>query len=272
MKVYIITQEEPFFVPKMILRIAEASRTEIFDFTGITVLKPYRKNRSFRHWFQERARIYTGYELFLVVFAVAIAKVSGITRGKRSPYSVSSIAKVNGIELYNFKDINDAGFINHIENLKVDLLISISCPQLFKTALLRQTNMGCINAHGTLLPRHRGVFGSWWVLFENDLVGGSTIHTMVEQVDRGDIVWQKEFPITKEHSQFGIAYQTKKDMADGLIEVILKYRNNSVRTIAPKYASSYHYAPTKELGKEFHRRKKRVLRFGDLKLMLSQRF
>lgn len=271
MKVFIITQNEPFFVPKMVQRLYEDSQNERFEISGITVLKPFRKNKSFSHWFKERARIYNLKELFLVGSAFLFSKII-IKLNKKANYSVSSICEKNKIAMYNFNDINSDNFIDLIKKLQIDILISISCPQLFKKNLLSTPKVACINAHGTLLPRHRGVFGSWWMLYSEDKVGGSTIHTMVEDVDKGDIIWQKEFEITFAHTQYGIAYQTKKDMAVGIAEVIGKYAKREIKPLPPKYESSYHYAPDKRLGNEFHRKNKKILIINDLKDMLSNKF
>ena len=169
-------------------------------------------------------------------------------------------------------DINDNKYLTEINKLDIDIIISISCPQLFKNALLNLPRIACINAHGTLLPRHRGVFGSWWTLFCGDEKGGSTIHTMVEAVDKGDIIWQKSFIILKEHTQYSIAYQTKKDMAEGLIEVIQKYKAELIKPLTPYQETSYHYAPSRIMGKEFHKLGKRIIVLRDLKKLLCNQF
>jgi hypothetical protein len=272
MRIYVITQEEPFFVPKMMRMIGAESKKNGYEVAGLTVLKPYRKNKSFKGWVAERARIYTLYELFLVGLAFVIVKVNSKFKGTNSPYSVTAVSKANGIPVFDYSDINGPDFISHITEFKIDLVISISCPQLFKDVLLKTPTFACINAHGTLLPKHRGVFGSWWMLYQNDRIGGSTIHTMVAEVDKGEIIWQKEFNITRQHSQYRIAYQTKKDMSAGIIEVVGKYAKGTILPIVPQYESSYHYAPDKKMGREFHKKGKKILVMSDLKLMLAKTF
>jgi methionyl-tRNA formyltransferase len=271
-RIFIITQEEPFFVPKMISFIAEKAASEGFEVAGVTVLKPYRKNRSFSQWISERTQIYTAFELGLVGLGFVAAKLKNKLSGNQSSYSVSGVCAKKNVALFHSTDINSQEFIEHIKKLKVDIIVSISCPQLFQPPLLSTPKLACINAHGTLLPKHRGVFGSWWMLFENDPVGGSTIHTMVPEVDKGDILWQKEFDITSRHTQYRIAYQTKKDMASGIVEVINHYKNGVSQILQPKHKSSYHYAPGRKLGQEFHRRNKKILVIDDLRLMLAKEF
>ena len=272
LNVYIITQQEPFFVPKMLSVLASRANASHYRINGVTVMKPYRKNKSFWHWFGQRSRIYTAGELLIVGFAFAWTKLVNRLKGSGSPFSVSSLCRKHSINLFSAADVNDETFVQRIRELKTDIIISISCPQLFRGNLLKAPTLACVNAHGTLLPRHRGVFGSWWMLYNEDPVGGSTIHTMVEEVDKGDILWQKEFRITPSHTQFSIAWQTKKDMADGLIEVITRYGEGKAAPVPATYESSYHYAPTKALGREFHAKGKRVITLSNLKLMLAANF
>ncbi|MBM3453337.1 MAG: hypothetical protein FJX84_09395 [Bacteroidetes bacterium] len=272
MKVFIITQNEPFYIPKMINELIKDSNQSNYQIAGITMLAPHRKNKTIRNWINERKRIYNFKELVLVALAFFIATILNILKRKNSSYSVKYIAMKNDIALFPTNDINDNNFVETLIKLNIDLIISISCPQLFRKELLSIPRFACINAHGTLLPRHRGVFGSWWMLFCDDKMGGSTIHTMVEEVDKGEIIWQQSFKIEKHHTQFSIAHQTKKDMAFGLKQVIMNYKNGNILSLNPQYDSSYHYAPSKALGDEFHRKGKRVIRFWDLKNMLSRNF
>jgi folate-dependent phosphoribosylglycinamide formyltransferase PurN len=272
LKIYIITQEEPFFIPKMIRKLVFESKNNSFQIAGITILKPYRKNKSFTHWFKERAQIYNIHELAIVGFGFFISKLITAINPSRSNYSVISAVRRNSIRIINSDDINSEAFLSEVEKLKIDIILSISCPQIFKDELLSKPKIACINAHGTLLPRHRGVFGSWWMLFSGDKQGGSTIHTMDKEVDKGIILWQKEFEITSSHTQYGIAYQTKKDMATGLIEVIRMYSDGEIKTINAKYPSSYNFAPNRILGKKFHEMGKKILVLSDLRQMLRKNF
>jgi methionyl-tRNA formyltransferase len=272
LRVFIITQEEPFFIPKMIRKLSSESKKNSFQLVGITILKPYRKNKSLIHWLKERIQIYNLKELFIVSFGFLFAKTISKFNPKRSPYSVRFAAQHNSIKIINSRDINSNPFLGELEKLEVDIILSISCPQIFKESLLNLPKIACINAHGTLLPRHRGTFGSWWNLFSGDKIGGSTIHKMVKEIDKGNILWQSEFEVTSSITQFGIAYQTKKDMASGLIAVIDAYSNAVNKSINSNYVETYNYAPDKNLGKEFHRMGKKIVRFSDLKKMLSKNF
>jgi len=266
--ILIITQNEPFYIPKMIKYILN-HKSEGINIVGFTVLKPHRKNKSIYHWFIERARIYNYYELALVFIAMFVVKIVGIFSNR---YSVKKIMLSKEVKNITSTDVNSEEYLDKIKDLNLDFIISISCPHLFKENLLALPKKACLNAHGTLLPRHRGVFGSWWTIFMNDKQAGGTIHTMELKLDAGEIVWQEEFEVTKKDTQYSIAYKTKKSMSEGLVKTINDFESVKKRPINSNYKTSYHRAPTKELGKKFHKQGKKVLTISNLKLMLASSY
>ena len=56
---------------------------------------------------------------------------------------------------------------------------------------------GAVNFHGSLLPKYRGRCPVNWQLLNGETKGGVTLHYMVKRPDAGDIIAQKEFPITE---------------------------------------------------------------------------
>ena len=269
LKIIIITQNEPFFIPKLLQHLIQHQESD-YCIKGITVLNPHRRNKNYLHWFNERIRIYTLFELLISSFAFLYCKLKNKFNLK-SAYSLKSLIKRFELKELKSDDINNLAYFQPIKEMQIDIILSISCPQLFKQDLLDSAKY-CINAHGTLLPSHRGVFGSWWTLFVGDRVGGSTIHTMELKLDAGQILWQKEFPVEVSDTQYSIAYKTKRDMSFGIIEVLKKISNGNFSTIEPRNESSYHQAPTREQGKEFHKKGYRIITLKDLKLILSKSF
>tara|TARA_Y100000591_G_C21819867_1_gene692993 strand:- start:340 stop:1161 length:822 start_codon:yes stop_codon:yes gene_type:complete len=271
-KVFIITQDEPFYIPKMIKHLIEKQFQNKYTLIGYTVLSPNRKNKSIFHWISERLRIYSLWEVFLVGTAFTITKI--LTWLKIvNYYSCRNIFRNANIEEIYTHDINDENYINGIKQKNPDIILSISCPQLFKENLLNTPNIYCMNAHGTLLPRHRGVFGSFWTLYDGDKEGGSTLHTMELKLDAGEIICQDSFIVDKNDTQFSIAYKTKKQMALSIAEVLGKHKRGvNWDFIKPQYSSSYHRAPSRKEGKIFRKNGNKILTFGNLKIMLKNKF
>jgi methionyl-tRNA formyltransferase len=270
-KVHIITQNEPFYIPKMIKYLLDR-RSASYEISSFTVLKPHRKSKSLFHWFSERAKVYTSYELILAGFAFVFVKVYSLVLFLGPGYSVRTALLNAGVPEFKTNDINNSDYINQIKSTAPDVIISISCPQLFGKKLLDIPSYFSINAHGTLLPKHRGVFGTWWTLFCDDSEAGGTIHTMELKLDKGEIFWQEAFPVEKKDTQYSLAYKTKKSMAVGLVAVLNRLYKNDIQVVNQHYKESYHRAPSKEQGKEFHKKGKTVIALRDLKKMLATFF
>lgn len=274
LKVFIISQEEPFYIPKVIRYLLEHQNSS-FEIVGATRLQPHRKNKTMKDWLLERTQIYTYWELFITTCFFVYCKVwyKLISKlGVNNPFSVKSIYAEHNVEELVTTDINSPEYLSCLKQLDIDVVLSISPPQLFGKELLSLPKKACLNAHGTLLPRHRGVFGSWWMLYQGDKEIGTTIHTMVDKLDAGDVVWQKEILMPHKATQYAIAYHTKKVMAEGLVETLSNYQLDNVNTIISSYKESYHKAPSKEQGKDFHKKGLRVVTFSNAKLTLSKSF
>ncbi len=270
----IICQEEPFFIPKQVGTILERSGAS-YRVVGGSVLSPSRKGRGLQHWLKERSRIYSKQELLAVFFAYAYTKlVNGLKRlfGAASPYSVKSRFEAYQVPLLSTSDIDDPVFLEKLRDLEPDVIVSISCPQQFSKELLQIPTRYCLNLHATLLPRHRGVFGTWWTLFEGDEEAGGSIHTMEERLDAGELLWQEAFKVKASDTQFAIAEKSKRRMAEGLVDLLEKIDRKAETPLSPTHTPSYNRAPSKEKGREFHRRGKKILRLADLRRALRPKF
>lgn len=258
----------------MIRHILE-QQGETYEIVAATRLQPHRKNKTIKAWALERTRIYTYWELFITVCLFVHCKITWKLWSKitgYTPYSILNLYKRNKITQVETEDLNAPEYIAKLKALKPDVIISISPPQLFEKDLLELPTKHCLNVHGTLLPRHRGVFGSWWTIFNKDKEAGGTIHTMELKLDAGEIVWQEEFPVEADDTQYAIAYKTKRIMSRGVVEVLGQLQKGKLQPIPVQYESSYHRAPTHELGKEFHKRGHRVITLKNVKNVLRRSY
>lgn len=273
-RTFIVCQEEPFFIPKQVQLLLEHSG-EAYEVIGASVLPPKRKGKGMKDWFAERARIYNTRELFLAGSAYALCKLRGkLNRmlGKGDPYSVKDRFVQMGTPLFPTADIEDPSYLEQLRSLEPDVILSISCPQLFPPSLLEIPKRYCLNLHGTLLPRHRGVFGTWWTLYYEDEEAGGSIHSMEERLDAGDLLWQKAFPVRTGDTQISLASRIKKEMAEGLTKLLEAIDRGEERPLEPRYEASYHRAPDRESGKEFHRNGHRIIKARDIPEVVRKDF
>jgi len=120
-----------------------------------------------------------------------------------------------------------------IENISHDLrnihdetlLISAINPYLIPKTVLENPNLLAINCHYALLPKHPGRNAEAWAIYEQDHKTGITWHLMTSDIDAGDIIAQKEFPIEEAHTSLGLlrvlnqlAFQTFSEFLPSLMK------------------------------------------------------
>lgn len=104
------------------------------------------------------------------------------------------------------------------------LLISAINPYILPKYLLANGHITAVNCHQALLPRHPGRNAEMWALYEGDSKTGITWHILTNEVDAGDILIQKELPITDTltsylifREQIRLAEEGFREMLPGLL-------------------------------------------------------
>lgn len=105
-----------------------------------------------------------------------------------------------GVRFGQPRRINTAEVIEELREFGARALISIQYDQILKNPLFRAIGCPCLNLHFSLLPRNRGVSPIAWAVAEGDGETGVTLHHMVEDIDAGDVVAQREVPIGRADS------------------------------------------------------------------------
>ncbi|MCP9236759.1 methionyl-tRNA formyltransferase [Lewinella sp. JB7] len=77
-----------------------------------------------------------------------------------------------------------------------EVLLSINYLFLVDEDIIGLPSLYAINLHGSLLPRYRGRTPHVWAVINGETVAGVTAHLMAPEMDAGDIVAQREVPIT----------------------------------------------------------------------------
>ncbi len=109
--------------------------------------------------------------------------------------SVAELAAARGIPVYAPDNVNHPLWLDKIRKLKPDMLFSFYYRQMVKPDLLAIPTQGCLNLHGSHLPKYRGRCPVNWVLVNGEKETGVTLHYMTPKPDDGDIVAQAKVPI-----------------------------------------------------------------------------
>lgn len=116
---------------------------------------------------------------------------------KLTPSPVKVLAQQQDIPVFtplNFKDEQD---ILTFESLHADLAIVVAYGIIIPQRIIEAPVHGCINVHGSLLPKYRGAAPIQRALFNGDEKTGVTIMRIVKELDAGAMLKMAELPIEK---------------------------------------------------------------------------
>ncbi len=118
-------------------------------------------------------------------------------RGKKVKFSpVKAKALELGIEVLQPETIKkNTDFLEKIEEAEVDAIIVAAYGKLLPKRILEAPKYGCLNIHGSLLPRFRGAAPIQAAIIEGDKETGITIMFMEQGLDTGDMISKSATPI-----------------------------------------------------------------------------
>lgn len=108
---------------------------------------------------------------------------------------LAGIARERGWALLQPESAKTTETIHTIAELDCDLAVVVSYGQILTRDFLETPRWGCINLHGSLLPRHRGASPVQAALLSGDTTTGVSIQEMVEALDAGPVLARHELPI-----------------------------------------------------------------------------
>lgn len=108
---------------------------------------------------------------------------------------VKELALRHGIPVYQPQTLKNAEEQAELQALAPELIVVAAYGKLLPKAVLDIPPRGCINVHGSLLPRWRGAAPIQWAVIAGDKTAGVTIMQMAEGLDTGDMLAKYETPI-----------------------------------------------------------------------------
>ena len=82
-----------------------------------------------------------------------------------------------------------------VKELNPDIIITLAYGQIVPQGLLDIPKYGCLNLHGSLLPKYRGAAPIQFALINNEKVTGMTLMEMIDKMDAGRMYAKKEVAI-----------------------------------------------------------------------------
>ena len=122
-------------------------------------------------------------------------------RGKKlSPPPTKIIAEAAGIPVLQPTKIKTEEFRNGLLTYQPDLFVVAAYGRILPPSILDLAPMGCVNVHGSLLPKYRGAAPIQWAVINRDQKVGVTIIQMNEGMDTGDILLKSSIEPAKDET------------------------------------------------------------------------
>ena len=142
-------------------------------------------------------------------------------RGKKLTASaVKEVALANDIAVYQPENFKQSDSVEQLAALNADLMIVVAYGLILPTSVLTTPRLGCLNVHGSLLPRWRGAAPFQRAIWAGDKEIGVTIMQMDEGLDTGDMLKKVSCPIDQYETSASLYAKVAKQAPAVLIEAI----------------------------------------------------
>jgi methionyl-tRNA formyltransferase len=151
-------------------------------------------------------------------------------RGRKlSASPVKALALSAEIPVYQPENFRSAEAIQQLAALDADLMVVVAYGLILPQAVLDIPKHGCVNVHGSLLPRWRGAAPIHRAVMAGDTKTGITIMKVVKKLDAGDMLYKIECPITADTTSSSLHDQLAQMGAEGLVKVVEQIANGSLQ-------------------------------------------
>ena len=139
-----------------------------------------------------------GYEIIGVVTNPDRPKGRGM---KMIPSPVKEFALEKELKIYQPEKVkNNIEFIDEIKSLNPDVICVVAYGKILPEEILNIPKLGCINVHGSLLPKYRGAAPIQWAILNGDKETGVTTMYMDKGMDTGDMILKEKVTIGEDET------------------------------------------------------------------------
>lgn len=160
---------------------------------------------------------------------------------------VKEFAVSNNLNIYQPEKVrNNVEFIEQIKTLNPDVICVVAYGKILPKELLDIPTLGCINVHGSLLPKYRGAAPIQWAVINGDKTTGITTMYMDVGMDTGDMILSKEVEIGDNETTGELWERLSKLGAELLVETLDKIEKGT----APRILQGEDFSMAPMLDKE----------------------
>ncbi len=172
-------------------------------------------------------------------------------RGKAVQFPpVKEVALREGLTIYQPRKVRDPEFIKILKEKNPDVIVVVAFGQIIPQEIIDLPRYGCINVHGSLLPKYRGAAPIQWAVIDGEKESGVTTMQMDAGLDTGDMLLKTVVPLEEKETGGSLFQKLSKAGAELLLRTLKGLEENSL-TPEKQGESTTPYAKmlTKEMGR-----------------------
>ncbi len=159
-----------------------------------------------------------------------------------TPPAVKVCAIEHNIEVFQPEKMRDGTALEIIKELAPDLIVVVAYGKILPKEILDNPPLGCINIHGSLLPKLRGAAPIQWSVINGDEYSGVTSMMMNEGLDTGDMLVERRVKIDFKETS-GELYDRLSFVGAEVLEETLKKIEDGTLVRTPQNDDESTYAP-----------------------------
>ena len=160
-----------------------------------------------------------------------------------TPSAVKQVGLAHNLPIWQPKRLKKSPkTLEILKNSGADAFVVVAYGQLLSPEILAMPKLGCINVHGSILPKYRGAAPLQWSLVNGEAETGITTMLMDEGMDTGAMLLKAYTPIQLLDNVDQIAEVLAQKGADLLIETLEKLANHQIKPI-PQNSDEATHAP-----------------------------
>ncbi len=173
----------------------------------------------------------SGHEILAVVTNPDRPKGRGM---KMVSSPVKEFAVSKNLKMYQPEKVRkNIEFIEEIKKLQPDVICVVAYGKILPKEILDIPKLGCINVHGSLLPKYRGAAPIQWAVINGEKVTGVTTMYMDIGMDTGDMILKEEVSIGEDETT-GELWDKLSEVGAKLLVKTLKQIEDGTATRIPQ--------------------------------------
>ena len=165
-------------------------------------------------------------------------------RGRRpAPTPIKALAVEQGLPVIAPPKVNDPAVVRKILDTGARLGVVVAFGQMIGRAIRDGLPSGCVNLHGSLLPKYRGAAPVNWAIINGETTTGVTVFRLVREMDAGPMLITRSTAIGDEETADDLHWRLARIGCDAVRETLKLFADGAEPAGEPQDQSAVSLAP-----------------------------